>query len=390
MQWYSNIWTPRSFVIIFLQFNGSECTLSAMKYKVKEVSQGKIPSPQHFDSLEEVLKNYGKSIPYHIHVSGSGVLSRKIESLSNYRDELIINGNPDDFVFCSYDDESTIAASFFRRSLVENPLEFAESHKLHLLGLTAGYVPLFTLGEDLAFSLDFSLIKETGKIRSFERLEKGKDKVLHAGEYLSGQQLLVMAICQKYRQPDEHLTSSEDEAYTKALENYAQYSQFKTFGVSLLTAILLSLVINYFYMNRLNSQIAQLELDISVGNESLALLNRLEDEKSRKEQLVLSAGVNSSRFLAYYLDEIGRTVPEKIYLQEMHVFPLEGKLKNKYKVEVNKEVIRISGNTPGNEVLDDWIERMDRFEWVAGIELMNYLKSEGDRADFILMITLNH
>ena len=388
MQLFKNIWTPRSIVIIFLHFNGSEQKLAALKYTAKEGAKGEVGKAQLFDTLEEIVKNYGKSVPYHLHVSGSGVLSRKLESLPNYMDELVINGNSDDFVFSTYDDETSLAASFFRRQLIEEHLEYMQEQKIHLLGISSGLTPLFTLEDSVNFNFDYSLVKENGKISNFQRLENGQEKVLIDGVYFTAQQLLAKSIFQNLREPDTHYISSVEETYTESKNNYKQFNQFRVSGLTLLSVIFLSLVINYFYQNNLNNQVAQLEQDLSMSNDNLALLDRLEQEKIRKEQLVFSTGVNSSRFLSYYLDEIGRTVPEKVNLRELEVFPLDGKMKNKRKVEVDESSIRISGSTQGNEMLDDWIERMDRFEWVQSVELLNYLKTEGDRADFILTITL--
>ena len=50
--------------------------------------------------------------------------------------------------------------------------------------------------------------------------------------------------------------------------------------------------------------------------------------------------------------------------------------------------IMITGTTIGNEVMDNWIERMDRFEWVKSIELINYLKNSDSKSEFTISILL--
>ncbi len=388
MQLFNNIWTPRSLVIIFLRFKGNEAEILALKYTTKKAAKDQIDPPKHFDSIDEVVAHFGKSAAYHLHVTGSGVLSRMADNLSNYQDDLVINGDPEDFIFSTYDDGVSLAASFFRRALIEKHLEVIEEKKVHLLGVSGGLSCLFMLNESIDFALDYQLVKEEGMLKSFQRLEEGKDKVLWEGKHLTADQLIAKVLFHRLQKGDEQFTSSQEEVHSAAQTNYRQFSQFRTYGLALLTVIFLALVINYFYQNQLNDKVAQLELDLSMSNDNLSLLDRLDQEKIRKEQLVMSAGVTSTRFLTYYLDEIGRTVPEKINLQELEMFPVEGKMKNKRKVEIDETAIRISGNTAGNEILDDWIERMDRFEWVKGIELINYMKTEGNRSDFILTITL--
>jgi len=387
MEWYKNIWTPRSMVIIFIQFKGKEAQLTALKCKRK---QTQMPDTMHFDTVEDVIKHFGNSVPYHLHVMGTGVLSRKTVSIPTYKEELVISGNFDDFIFTTYNDGTTIAASFFRKELIAAAASEIEEQKLHVLGITSGSVPLFTLIEEEEITFDFMLSKRGDKIQEFKRAESAVSKITWRDAFFTQKQLLAKALFSSLRSSNEHYANSEEDKNGTAKENYRQFSQFKTFGVAMLSMILLALMVNYFYQNSLNSQIAQLELDLSISNDNLSLLDRLEQEKLRKEQLVFNAGVNTSRFLSFYLDEIGRTVPKNINLHELNVFPLESKLKNKHKIEVDKESIRISGSTADNEVLDDWIEKMDRFEWIKSIELLNYLKNEQERADFKLIIRVSN
>lgn len=388
MSRFQQIWRPRAMVFVFLQMVDQQRIFRAVKCKLHKQALEHLEEARLFESFEEAVKHFGKSAAYHFHVTGSGVLSRKIESLPNYMDELIINGDPNEFQFSTYDDGNQMAASFFRKALISEELDFVAAQKVHLLGISAGLAPLFLLGDDVRVFLDFSVVKERGKIVDFQRLEKPSDRTVFEGSSVQLDQLLCASMIGFYLHKQPAYSSSDTERFVLADVNYRQFNQFRKSGVTVVSVILFALIANYFYVNQLNSNIAQLELDLSVSNESLSLRDRLEEEKRRKEQLVLSAGVNSPRFLAFYLDEIAKTVPAQINLQEMQVFPVEGKLKNKQKVEVLQDAIRISGSTLGNEVLDNWIEQMDRFEWVQGIELMNYLKTEGERSDFLLMITL--
>lgn len=385
---FRHIWRPRKVVLVFLRVTEQQREYRAVKCRMKDISPEQIAQATQFDTVEDIVKYFGKSVPYHLHVNGGGVLSRKIGNVPDFAGELIINGDRDDFFFCVYEDDQAMAASFFRRTLIEQELTWFTEQRLHLLGITAGYVPLYALGDDISIRLGYHVAKENGRISDFSRSEKETNRAVFNGNTVDGEQLLCAAVIRLYLFPDAHWHLPDTARFAAAQENYRQFNQFNRTGIIMIGGIFLLLTGNYFYTNYLNSGIAQLELDLSVSNESLSMLNRLEDEKTRKEQLVLSAGVNSPRFLAYYLDEIGRTVPAQINLQDLQVFPLEGKMKNKQKVEVQKQIIRIAGSTPGNEVLDDWIERIDRFEWVQAVELMNYMKTEGDRSDFLLVITL--
>lgn len=384
MSKYTDIWLPKTLVVIFIHFNGKEKEFHALKVKKKQKFED-IEKVQQFDSITEIIGEYGENTPYYFSISGSGVLSRKINNTPNFKEELVITGNVEDFIFTSYSDDNHIAVSFFRKELLSELI----NSNTHLIGISSGSIPLFTLLEQKGtIEFEYKISKENGKILDFTKSEQKKEEATWMNHLYSEKQLLALALFGLIHKKDTNFISSESENCKKREDNYRQFSQFKVYGISVLSFIFFSLLINYFYQNHLNNQIAQLELDLSISNDNLALLDRLGQEKQRKEQLIFNAGVNSSKFISFYLDEIGKTVPSQIKLQELIVFPLTSKLKNKQKIEIDQKMITISGTTIGNEELDDWIETMDRFDWIQGIQLLNYIKNEHGNADFKFQIQL--
>jgi len=385
MSRFSNIWHPRSLIVIFLDFKQGNCEISAGKVNF---GSNENRAFEIFDDLNAVVKHFGKYKPYHIHVLGTGVLSRKIESNSAYQQDLIMSGNPNEFLFTTFDDGNNMAVSFCRKALITDYLNEFESEKLHLYGLSCGYSAICGILEDETISTEFTIEMKQGKIASFQRAETSREKSNWRNDFWTTKTLIAESIRTNKSAEIKWIVDGEDEGEI-ARENVHQYNQFKTIGIGIVGAILLALIVNYFYQNHLNDEIAQLEMDLSVHQENISMLDRLTQEKQRKEQLINSAGVNASSFLSYYMDEIGASVPQAITLSDMTVFPIIGKLKEKQRVEVDQKRIWIAGITKNNEILDDWIEKMDRFSWIKSIELLNYLKSTEEWAEFELQITLN-
>ncbi len=372
MKWYKNIWSPKSIIVIFAQSKDGEMEFTAQSAGRSNKEFGL------FDDLESLVKSVGKSRAYHIHVQGQGVITRRVESLPNYKEQLVIGGNSNEFYFTSFNDEISIAASFVRRAVLEEVLALFEENKWHLLGISCGEVPLCATDENGSFHGEQRIVLKDGKIATLER-NSGEPRSKYRDE-------IARAIIGNYERNEE--APLQLELQDKTVENFKEFTQFKVLGLSLLMGLLLSLLGNYFYQNHLNQTIADLEMELTLSNENLSLLDRLEQEKSRKEQLVANAGVTSPKFLSFYLDEIGTTVPETIDLQELYLFPLDGKLKNKQKVSILSDRIVIHGTSPDNVTLDDWIEYMDRFEWVKAIELLHYGKVSEKQAEFKLEISL--
>jgi Tfp pilus assembly protein PilN len=390
MSTYENIWLPKKSVLVFLDFGQKEGPLSAVKITKKDFANKAVDNVERFERMEEIVNHFGKSTPYYIHVSGSGVLTRKIGYNSSFKEDLVISGDPDDFLFTNYNDGQDLVSSFFRKNLIDEFIIQLTEQKVHLLGISSGIVPLFALLEEETISADFIIGKCDNRISAFVRNDRKEDQIMWRNNFFDQKQLLALAIFRLITIKEDTFESSIDADFQIKREEFKQFRQFRFYGMAGLGAVFLSLVINYFYQGHLNNEIAQLEMELSISNENLALLERLEQEKMRKEQLVLSAGVNANKFLTYYLDQIGESIPDAIKLGSLELFPVNGKLKNKQKVEVSQDRLVIVGTTGGNEVLDDWIEKVNRYEWVKSVELTNYLKSQDGRADFNLLITVEN
>jgi Tfp pilus assembly protein PilN len=385
-----HIWKPGKLVIIQLELQPDGVQVYAGKFSRNTGKNTKQLPSASFGSVAEVLEKFGKSRAYVIHVQGIGVLTRKVEALAGFRDQLIVSGEKDDFHFTSYNDGRNVAVSFFRKTLLENYLAPLLEAKVFLLGISCGPIPLFLLlGENGETSFDFHVKMRDGQIADLSRNEQAQSRGICNGIFLEKNEAFDQAVLCSYTTPAAAYTGAYTaEQTTAALQEYAQFSQFRFFGLALVSLILILLLGNRMYIGRLNQEIAQLETDLSLSNENLALLDRMNLEKKRKEQLISSSGANATEFIAFYLDKTGESVPKAINLVEMYVFPLAEKLKQKHKVEINQEKIEILGNTASSEVLDDWIEKLNRFDWVKSVELMNYQKIENAQAEFKIIITL--
>ncbi len=372
--------------MIHLHYNASGLSLSAAKIGSKGCGEFRA-----FEHLGDLVKKCGKELPYLLHVTGSGVLTRAVENIPNYREQLIVNGDKEDFYFTSLEAGSRLVTSFFRKALVAAPMEEMKNSKVFVLNITSGMVPALlhiARGGELAFDHQVSI--RNGQLESFKRSETSAVQQTLAGKaFPSYEQAIGESLARQLKENNPALSGGfREEEKQQALQSWTEYSKFRFFGIALVSVILVLLLGNYFYLNRLNQQVADLEVELALNNENLSLMDRLEQEKIRKEQLILTSGINGRSFTSYFIDAVGKTVPASIKLTEMHVFPLKERLKQKRKVEIDQENIEVTGLTQSSSVLDDWMEKMNRFEWVARVELLNYMKLNDRQAEFKLVIRI--
>lgn len=381
---------PRKWVLVQVQLEQQE---QHMRYVVVSKQQASLDSVQWttVENAEELIKKAGKTLPYVVHLSGFGVLSRIAENVSNYRESLLVTGGEDDFYFSSYELKGTVGVSFIRRSLVEPLLEALSAQKIFLWGVHTGPVPLIRLvSENSQLQLDFVIETVNGDLKKLERNTGDVKRLATDSGFLDTDAAYVRALQQLTDTPNEQYRQGLDEvrfAQTKA--DYKEFVRFVKLGIGILAFFLIALVGNYFYVNHLNNVAAQLETDIAGYGENLALSDRLQQEKQRKLVLVENSGIQSAKYVSFYLDEIGASVPATIQLSSLETFPLLEPLKPKRKVELNSKHLTISGFSGSSKVLDDWMEALERKQWISGVELMNYVRINDQKATFQLLVKIS-
>lgn len=381
--------SPRKFVYVQLQLEQQEWQI---RYVV--VATKNLPDKVEWttvDSAVELLKKAGKNLPYVLHFRGFGVLTRIVENVPNFKETLLVNGHEEDFYFNSMAFRGTIAVSFLRVSLVQAFMDELTAAKAFIWGLHAGPIPLLALldRQDTTAQLDFTIEIANSDIRKLERNTGDEKRLAVPAGFLSTDEAYVNAFRELMAYETEGYEDGLPESFrTETRGNYKEFMRFVKLGVGMLSIFFFALLGNYFYVNHLNNKAAQLESDIAGFGEDLALIDRLEQEKSRKVVLVDNSGIQSSRYLTFYLDELGASVPASIQLEMLEAFPLTEALKPKRKVELNRQQISIIGYSSNSKVLDDWMEQLEQKKWVAGVELMNYVRINDKKATFNLLVKI--
>lgn len=390
MVFKTTVHAPRKWVLVQVQLEQQEQHLRYVLVTKETASLDQVLWTV-VENTEELIKKAGKNLPYVVHFSGFGVLSRIAENVSNYRESLLVTGGEDDFYFSSYELKGTVGVSFIRKSLVEPLLETLSTQKVFLWGVHTGPVPLIRLlSENSQLQLDFVIELANGDLKKLERNTGDVKRLATDSGFLDTDAAYVHALQQLTDEPSEHYHQGLDDArFAQTKADYKEFVRFVKLGIGILGFFLIALVGNYFYVNHLNNVAAQLETDIAGYGENLALSDRLQQEKQRKLVLVENSGIQSAKYVSFYLDEIGASVPAAIQLSSLETFPLLEPLKPKRKVELNPKHLTITGFSGSSKVLDDWMEALERKKWITGVELINYVRINDQKATFQLLVKIS-
>jgi hypothetical protein len=337
-----------------------------------------------FESVEEILQKADKNIPFIIHVRGAGILARSVENAPNYKERLLVSGREEDFYFNSYERSGSILVSFARKNVIDEFLAPIEAAKGFIWALYIGPSVLPFKQEDLnTIQSDYVLSFPSSDQVILAKNEQELSEKQTQASYLEA---IINYTWQKNTSADSFYQAIDEETLNQTKANYKDYKRFRIIGLSILSFFLITLTINYFLVNHLNQVAADYEQEIAAYQDNFAVIDRTKQEKQRKLVLFQNSGMQSGNLLSYYADEIGGTVPKDIQFTEMELFPLVQQLKPKHKVETDNSKIIIHGITLNSKILDDWMEDLEKKEWIKSVEVINYSRLDDRNSIFHIMI----
>lgn len=359
-------------------------TGNALLYFVGINSQTTAHDPAAFESMEEILKKADKTVPFIIHVRGAGILARSVENAPNYKERLLVSGREDEFYFNSYERSGSILVSFARKNVIDEFLRPIEAIK--------GFVWALYIGPSiLPFKLEKLNTIQSDYVLSFPTsdqviLSKNEQELTEKQILTTYLEAIIQYTFQKVDHPDSFYQAIDEETFKKTRSNYKDYRQFRVIGLSILAFFLVTLTINYFLVNHLNQVAVDYEEEIAGYQDNFAIIDRTKQEKQRKLILFQNSGMQSGNLLSFYADEVGSTVPKEIQFTEMELFPLVQQLKPKHKVETDNTRITVQGITLNSKILDDWMEDLEKKEWVQSVEVINYSRLDDRNSIFHIII----
>jgi hypothetical protein len=366
--------------MLFVQLEQKGFGLSAVRIN-KDGENGDL---KKYESIDDLIKKEGKQFPYVIHINGFGVLTRVVENSPNFKENLLVAGNQNEFYFNSVACLGTVGVSFVRKSLLEAIFTPLRDSKIHLFGVHIGPIPVVaSMTDNARWRGEYLIEKKAGSIIQLDRNDAEHEMRVRE-KMLAGADCFEMF----FDTIEGYFQGLGDEELSRTKSNYKEHKRFVFLGLSLLIFFLSALTINYFYINHLNQLAAETEAEIASYGNNLSMIDRLNQEKQRKSILIENSGIKTNRFVSYYIDKIGATVKPGISLTKLETFPLIDGLKPKKKVEVSNDFIQIEGICPNSEILDNWVETLQKEEWIESVELVNYIRQTENQANFELSIKI--
>ena len=362
-----------------------------LKKSKDEISFGKIG--KRILSPADLAKEIGTRHPVLLHFTGKGILNRKIKREENYRHSILLNAQLNDFYFSDYLEEKVVYSSVIRKTVVDDVMTQLARNKLNVIGISSGpfiTVPFVSFFDRQTFvSDDVELFTEKGLIKSHQKIADPHGCVMIGDTRIDFDVLGAVARGAAFFKDSGKLVLADDDpVFLVNLEEAKQKSIFFRFGMFTMVFFLALLAANYFYLGHLNDKIENNFVILAEFEEQLGELSLLQEEKERKENLLRSSGLLSTRFLSFYLAELSNSVPADISFETVTVRPLMNEIKKKQKIEFYDHLVQVTGYSKTSDILSRWIEELKKEEWLSKVDILDYTyeKSVGN---FELEIEVN-
>ncbi len=155
-----------------------------------------------------------------------------------------------------------------------------------------------------------------------------------------------------------------------------------------LSVVLIALLINFMFYDHYFNKVQNLNNEKSVNETNIKRLEQVRQRVTKKENRVTKALSSYNSSVSYYLDQIARTVPKSLVLNELAYQPLSKPKRISKPIDYEFGEISVIGETDSRTDFIDWITQMERFEWVDYIETLEFDYQNQNSSLFKVNITL--
>ncbi len=360
----------------------SDCEIFAMKRTINEIialaekESGEVST----DQLDAIPANSQISL----NLSGHGILVKEVDKaqIEAGFEAILPNGKTDDFVYQQMDIGSSdrVLLCIVRKDFLEKILQDFKKRNLWIIDLYLGPISLKNL---LPLLADISILILPGmelvlSEKRFESYKRGKGEDLD--QYQIGSELLDANRVLPFASAVSTLGFSAVSHFPESIIALRKESSARRLATGLqyafLCIVFLLLLVNFIRFDDLNKRHIELSAQLGTGKGLLVKMNSLKMELEEKEAFFIKSGLSSQSKLSYYSDRIALHLPSKLYLKNLELNPVQGKMKDGKEVNFRNQVVFISGLTNHPVQFTKWIQKLRKEKWVGDIIQQEYYKKD--------------
>lgn len=346
------------------------------------------------DSVLELMSN---KVPFYLVINTNQVIQKEIEETDTSDNKLLHKAFPnlrwEDFYYEIWRLKHKSIICICRKSYVEVLIAKYQKKKLSISNISLGNTSISSL---LNISKPEKLETNNHTIRfnndDITISSSVNKNIFHYdinGLQISNPQVLAFtAILQSIL--NRKLITSNLTGLNLSLRDAYLQKQFFNKGIQIGIGILLTiLLINFFVFTTFYKKVQENSQTLLLNNSSKEAFIKLKNRIKLKEESAQKIYGKTKTSSTLILNEITKRLPASILLSEFVYQPLEKKIKKGEPILIQNKVLLISGSTINTESFTNWIEALEKLNFINKVIITNFGKNENSETIFSLKLLIN-
>ena len=349
------------------------------------------------ETFDRLLVLIEKKMPLFVTFNTPKVLKKQITTKINDSSEvLVVNAFPnlelDNFYYQLLKSKDRSVVSISKKDHINGYLEQFDKAGLQPFQIALGISTLQALegfsqgahmGSNFKVQLSQTVFEAYENVSELEAASIRLNGITFQNSYLLGF-TQILGFLQQKGQPS-NLTVLNQNLY-QDFKNQKWFNFGIRFGLGLFLVLLLTnfLVFNHYHENNL-----ALEAGIATTQNQDGSLKALQQRITNKEDRLASILNSKSSQTSYYLDELGKSMPSSIYLNDIQYQPLATPVRDGKSIDLVLDNLLVSGVTNEKIQFTVWSDNLEMQKWVEHVEIMDYEYLSKSSANFTLKVILN-
>ncbi|MNQ31806.1 hypothetical protein D3C85_451870 [compost metagenome] len=344
----------------------------------------------------KIAEKWDTKLPFFLIINTNQVIQKEVSGIEPSDEKLLHkafpNTNWDEFYFEIWRLKTKSIIAITRKSYLDAILSNYKNQKISIAGISLGICSIadiidYTIEDELHTNTQLISKQEQQQLITSSIQDRAISYTINDLQIENRQLLAFSGILRLIMNTTANAGSII--SYSETL--YYEYTQKSFFvkGLKVMVGVLLAiLLLNFIFFTHYYKLAQETSETLLVNKSSIEDVTKLRQRILVKEEKVKTIVGKTTSQSSLIINEIANKVPTSILLTEMTFNPLEKKVKVDEPIIAQEKTITISGTTIANAAFTNWVEDIEKLNWVDKVLITHFGKNEENETAFSIKLTL--
>ncbi|WP_412560634.1 hypothetical protein [Winogradskyella sp. MIT101101] len=348
------------------------------------------------DSIKDIAKTLPKNQSGFLVLNNDKILSKTLQSEQQDSLKLVYkafpNINLDEFYYEVLSQGNNHFIALCRRDYIDNIINTYSELKLTVINISLGNTLIGSISnfvdQSRVFTSNARIEIENQQILQIEKKETISESYNINGLDITNNQLLSFTGALQTILDNNRAQNNLSEKKFDLEDDFKQSRFFNLFLRIGGLFILGLLLVNFFFFNHYFNKVETLSQLSQVNQSTKRQILKLNEVVSKKQKMVDDLLKSNGSKSSFYSNTIIHSLPSSILLQELNYQPLLKRIKADKAIVLNENIIIVEGESSDSEAFSNWINLLERMDWVAHVDIIDYGSTSSKVSGFKIELIL--